>query len=247
MQSSTVKKYAIYALGEIALVVLGILIALQINTWNEQRKDVKKTAEYMDRLKSELRSDSVMLGNHISDAHRKAAICKNIQQVLNGESKVGDSREFILNIQQVGRLTLPAVDNNTFEDLQSSGNLGLIQDHALSDDIRNYYNEVPYWWFDQYSNQLVDLYLPLVVEAIPMRIHEEILALETGIVESSDLFIDFGDLEVQDQDLVNTLDFIRSHSEYPAILKRIHRSHLVHVKLLTRMQIHCHRLIAMLK
>ncbi len=31
-------KYARYAIGEIALVVIGILIALQINTWNENRK-----------------------------------------------------------------------------------------------------------------------------------------------------------------------------------------------------------------
>lgn len=32
-------KYLLYAIGEIVLVVLGILIALQINTWNEDRKD----------------------------------------------------------------------------------------------------------------------------------------------------------------------------------------------------------------
>ncbi len=32
-------KYARYAVGEIVLVVIGILIALQINTWNEERKE----------------------------------------------------------------------------------------------------------------------------------------------------------------------------------------------------------------
>ena len=34
-------KYARYAIGEILLVVVGILIALQINTWNEERKNKK--------------------------------------------------------------------------------------------------------------------------------------------------------------------------------------------------------------
>ncbi|MDG2449233.1 MAG: DUF6090 family protein [Saprospiraceae bacterium] len=39
IDSDNGKKYLLYALGEIALVVVGILIALQINNWNEWRKD----------------------------------------------------------------------------------------------------------------------------------------------------------------------------------------------------------------
>ena len=35
------RKYTLYAVGEIALVVIGILIALSINTWNEERKDLE--------------------------------------------------------------------------------------------------------------------------------------------------------------------------------------------------------------
>ena len=37
-------KYARYAIGEILLVVIGILIALQVNTWNEQRKQRQMVA-----------------------------------------------------------------------------------------------------------------------------------------------------------------------------------------------------------
>ena len=37
--SGQARKYLLYAIGEIALVVIGILIALQINNWNEWRKD----------------------------------------------------------------------------------------------------------------------------------------------------------------------------------------------------------------
>jgi bacteriorhodopsin len=39
IESSSTKKYVLYAIGEIALVVIGILIALQINNWNEAKKD----------------------------------------------------------------------------------------------------------------------------------------------------------------------------------------------------------------
>ena len=40
-------KYSYYAMGEILLVVIGILIALQINNWNEERKQAKTELEFM--------------------------------------------------------------------------------------------------------------------------------------------------------------------------------------------------------
>jgi hypothetical protein len=47
-------KYLVYALGEIVLVVIGILIALQINTWNEWRKDRVKEKTVIEDLASSI-------------------------------------------------------------------------------------------------------------------------------------------------------------------------------------------------
>ena len=47
-------KYSRYAIGEIVLVVIGILIALQINTWNDQRKQNLAQTEQLKSIKSEL-------------------------------------------------------------------------------------------------------------------------------------------------------------------------------------------------
>jgi hypothetical protein len=49
-----VSKYLLYAIGEIILVVIGILIALQINNWNESRKIKVSEQEILTNLKSEL-------------------------------------------------------------------------------------------------------------------------------------------------------------------------------------------------
>jgi len=46
-------KYTIYAVGEIILVVIGILIALQINNWNENRKKRNNEQQYLLALKEE--------------------------------------------------------------------------------------------------------------------------------------------------------------------------------------------------
>ena len=47
-------KYFKYAIGEIVLVVIGILIALQINNWNEKRLDKLKSKDYLERIIEDL-------------------------------------------------------------------------------------------------------------------------------------------------------------------------------------------------
>ena len=54
-----------YSLGEIALVVIGILIALQINNWNEWRKDRVKEHKVLEELLSSLESNVRAIGNHL--------------------------------------------------------------------------------------------------------------------------------------------------------------------------------------
>lgn len=54
-------KYSRYAVGEIVLVVIGILIALQINNWNEDRKDRNTERELMEQLLKDIKSDQKML------------------------------------------------------------------------------------------------------------------------------------------------------------------------------------------
>ncbi len=53
-QDNQFLKYSRYAIGEIFLVVIGILIALQINTWNEERKSRLEETEILKRIKLDL-------------------------------------------------------------------------------------------------------------------------------------------------------------------------------------------------
>ena len=48
-------KYSRYAIGEIVLVVVGILIALQINNWNEEKKDLEKFNNQLIKVQDELK------------------------------------------------------------------------------------------------------------------------------------------------------------------------------------------------
>ena len=61
MNQNKTTKYFKYAIGEIILVVIGILIALQINNWNEGRKNKKMLGQYTNNLIEDLRKDKSML------------------------------------------------------------------------------------------------------------------------------------------------------------------------------------------
>ncbi len=58
-------KYSRYALGEIILVVIGILIALQINNWNEEKKDNERFLNNLRGMRSDLISDTLSFNNYL--------------------------------------------------------------------------------------------------------------------------------------------------------------------------------------
>jgi hypothetical protein len=61
LNKKKVGKYLLYAIGEIILVVIGILIALQINNWNEERKSDKQIQLLMDSLVEAVKEDILYL------------------------------------------------------------------------------------------------------------------------------------------------------------------------------------------
>ena len=65
MGTGKTTKYFKYAIGEIILVVLGILIALQINNWNEVRKNQQSVNISIAALLSDLKQDTLQLSNEI--------------------------------------------------------------------------------------------------------------------------------------------------------------------------------------
>ncbi len=66
METGKTGKYFKYAIGEIMLVVIGILIALQANNWNEERKDKKFEHEILSLIDQNLEQDSISLSSELS-------------------------------------------------------------------------------------------------------------------------------------------------------------------------------------
>ena len=115
------RKYLLYAFGEIALVVIGILIALQVNNWNDRRKSNLNEIVLLEHIVDDLRVDSLNISQMLNRAKSKQNIhLQYYEYVIEGLSS---EREFILSTDIVETVDLisQAWDNhrNTGDQLSS--------------------------------------------------------------------------------------------------------------------------------
>ena len=128
-------KYLKYAIGEIFLVVVGILIALQINNWNEQRVLNAKTQEYYHQLLDDLKSDKLEV---IKISNIYQAELKQYQDYLSlYDTKELESKEVFDHLFKLPIITRPFTFNsNTFDTLQSSADIVLLP-ASIRNDLAN--------------------------------------------------------------------------------------------------------------
>ena len=83
LESGSTRRYLLYAIGEIALVVIGILIALQINNWNEWRKDRNEENQILVSLNAEFTESKVQLTKFTEIYTLKFEACKQLLELVN--------------------------------------------------------------------------------------------------------------------------------------------------------------------
>lgn len=138
-------KYLRYAIGEIVLVVIGILIALQINNWNSNRIDRQKEREYLQNFLEEMKGDSIFLNVYWEhDYPEKVAGLELARNYVKYGKEIDDSAAFIAAIGKGGKLSRAAIfeESSTYKDIISTGNLKLIRNKDLQLHIINYYTAI---------------------------------------------------------------------------------------------------------
>jgi len=70
-------KYMRYAIGEIVLVVIGILIALQINNWNEKKNNIAQAEKHLETIKLNLKDDIIQAENLLSETQTTLEYANN--------------------------------------------------------------------------------------------------------------------------------------------------------------------------
>lgn len=136
MEKNKTGKYLKYAIGEIILVVIGILIALSINNWNEDRKSDIELNNYLELMAEELQQDKLFFNVLITENKYKL---KYLISLSNGDfesitlTNAQDIIAYNLNLRNFG---------SAYNTLKENGNIIGINNKKLRDLMIFYYEDL---------------------------------------------------------------------------------------------------------
>jgi hypothetical protein len=134
--SGQARKYLLYAIGEIALVVIGILIALQINNWNEWRKDRAKEKIILYELEETISKNCTNLSNALRRLEFRNTRANSLLEFLSRNLPYEESLGKMIHYARIGtRFTL---SHSGYEELKNAG-FGILSSDSLKSEIINLY------------------------------------------------------------------------------------------------------------
>ncbi len=162
-----VMAYLRYAIGEILLVVIGILIALQINNWNEARKNHIEEIALLKQLKSEFQSNLDQLDQKISI--RKSMISASLKLLYYKDHPETRNKDSI--ITQI----LPTLISPTFDPIEdnisSSNRILLLRNNKLKAMLSRWTTDIIQVTEEEVSwkNYSDNYYRPTLLKYSPFR------------------------------------------------------------------------------
>ena len=141
MEKNKTGKYLKYAVGEIVLVVIGILIALSINNWNEDRKTANSEIEYLIRLRSDLANDTIYFHRRIKYANK--VIADHKKAFLIAHTEIESSRDFFESFNNLEWSSESlSIRDITFNEMRNAGKLNIIRNDKVKTEILEFYRQV---------------------------------------------------------------------------------------------------------
>lgn len=185
IDSGSVTKYILYAIGEIFLVVIGILIALQVNNWNEQRKANAFEITMLKEVDLALAGDSTLIAAFFEprmDIKEKAI---DSLMLMAATQKVLTAEEFMSLYEEAKIKFDYRFNSGPYETIKSNG-LDLISSNELRKELTNIY-EVTLPAFEFFIEYVEKSNLPEVIELEKDFLGVEYLSSETGEWELHDI------------------------------------------------------------
>ena len=206
------KNYLLYAVGEIVLVVIGILLALQINNWNTERAEQNQMQEFAAALIQDLRTD-IQETELRQDQMNKIIHRMDSVRILTNKSEIADLQNIDLLCLTWNLYYRPFKwKRKTMEQLKSSASLRLIRSDSLLELIGEY---------DSFTNHLdedfqgdltrVERIEPLILDIVNMN-YSNITDMRVGLLR------DISDESRPDFDFFDHPEYVEAQKEKIPIL-----------------------------
>lgn len=208
--------YLAYAIGEILLVVIGILIAVQVNSWKSYADENKQTISNLESMQFDLEQDDSRM--QVLDLfYRERTDLMRIMLDMDMRRGSPDNDSLGISFNKSIQFRKFSQKKSTYLSLVSDGSLNQTRDKELIDQIIIYY-ESPYltWSTEIYQNKIleIDFNQSDVYDSRDMLIlHENTNAIPGWTGKEEDYYTDYHQL-LQTRWAINILSSCLSQSNY---------------------------------
>jgi hypothetical protein len=117
---------------EIIVVIVGILIAFQINRWAQEVREREQEYQYLVRLKEDLQFEIGLMADSIKYVEDRIAAVRLLEEaVANPQVATEMPNALAQAVERVTWRSFPNINAYVYTELQSTGNLSLIRSNAL--------------------------------------------------------------------------------------------------------------------
>ncbi len=140
METGKTGRYFKYAIGEIVLVVIGILIALSINNWNENRKKNIAEKEFIEGVKNDLIQDKKYILDVIEELEPKIEVYKTLNNV-NSPSSITENitLDSLLAVYYTSQRTFYPI-SGSYQSAIAGNEINTLNNKSLTNSIIKLYN-----------------------------------------------------------------------------------------------------------
>lgn len=135
ISDNRIGKYLMYALGEIILIVVGILVAMNLDDWNDNQKDISRNKAFIKEIHFDLRRDTAIFGDEIRKIDK---IAQYKQLLLDKDSLQMVESDAIISILTAGYHNIK-MNEGSYVKMKESGIAPVDQYDKLFKQINSYY------------------------------------------------------------------------------------------------------------
>ncbi|NER17444.1 DUF6090 family protein [Spongiivirga citrea] len=178
-------RYFLYAIGEIVLVVIGILIALQINNYSQLQKERNLERSLLNSLSSDVNLDVLQIEGNTRQSNERLSRLDSLIQTLGAAQEINIT-DFIRSSYDFVIDNYFKCNSGVFDEAVSSGKMSYIQNEKLRQNIFDYYRTAKDSYTDGTTRQITDeVITPLMVESLFLnREGFSILAMDVQHISS---------------------------------------------------------------
>lgn len=179
IKEGNLKRYLLYAIGEILLVMIGISLAFQVNNWNDRRIKQASAVRYYENIRDQITEDKALIISQVDYNDRYLGQFNYAYGILeaNDRSKIDTLGLIVRNFTQYSDFDR---QGNIYETLVNSGEIKILRNYDIVNKIRTL--EEKYRYMNRMENIHYDAMMSHVIKSI-----NPVIKFSTGKIQKPEV------------------------------------------------------------